>query len=196
VSLENNSILAVIPARGGSKSIKNKNLRKLMGVSLVGRACKLAKSIPWINHTIISTDDDVIKQEAIKYGAEAPFMRPDYLAGDAANSIDMWSHALESAEKHYKMQFDVTILLEPTSPLREIADIELTVETLIAENKSAAATVSKTPAHYTPHKTLTISDCGDIGFYLTDGVDYSLRQKIPAYYVVMECVTLFEGIHY
>lgn len=181
MSIENNKILAVIPARGGSKAIPNKNLCKLSGRSLVGRACMVAKSIDWIDQTIVSTDSKAIRDEALKFGAEAPFLRPEHLASDKANSIDMWIHALQSAEQFYQMQFDITLLLEPTSPLRTISDIKKTVEILL-NGGAAAATVSPTPAHFTPHKTLTIEDGGIIGFYLKEGPAFSIRQDIPKYY--------------
>ena len=80
------------------------------------------------------------------------------------------------------MRFDISILLEPTSPLRRPEDIERTVAALLKGDHLAAATISKAPAHFTPHKCLTIDDRGDVGFYLKDGALYSIRQKIPAYY--------------
>ena len=176
------TILAVVPARGGSKSIPRKNLCKVCGVSLVGRAAQIASSIEWIDHRIISTDDKEIAKEAAEYSLDVPFMRPDELAGDLATSIDMWRHAWIESEKHYGKRFDISILLEPTSPLRRSEDIRRTIETLIEGNHEAAVTVSAAPAHFTPHKCLTVDNDGHVGFYLRDGADYSIRQKIPDYY--------------
>ena len=176
------SILGVIPARAGSKGIPGKNLKSVGGISLVGRAAKLLSSLSWIDASVISTDGKDIADEAVKFGVEAPFMRPDDISGDMATSADMWRHAWLASEAHYGKRFDLSILLEPTSPMRRAEDIERTVQALIDNKAPSAATISKTPAHYTPHKTLTVSDQNTIGFYLPGGASYATRQKVPAYY--------------
>jgi CMP-N-acetylneuraminic acid synthetase len=180
--IEGHAVLAVVPARGGSKSIPRKNLKEIGGISLVGRAAMVARALPWIDAALISTDDRDILAEAERYGLDTPFLRPDDLSGDQAGSADMWRHAWLAAEKHYGRRFDISVLLEPTSPMRRPEDVDLTVRTLIETGAPAAATVSRTPAHFTPHKTLTLDDRGTIGFYLSDGARHSLRQGIPAYY--------------
>ena len=151
-------------------------------MSLVGRAGQVANALPWIDRTILSTDDMEIAEEGLARGLEVPFLRPDDLSGDLSSSVDMWQHAWLNAEKHYGMPFDISILLEPTSPLRRPEDIERTVATLLDGNHLAAATISKAPAHFTPHKCLTVDSRGYIGFYLKDGASFSIRQKIPTYY--------------
>ena len=176
------NILAVIPARGGSKGIPRKNLRKIAGTSLVGHAVNVARSLARIDRIIVSTDDAEIAAEGLKYGAEVPFMRPAELAGDNAGAVDMWQHVWTESEAHFSTRFDISILLEPTSPLRRPEDLTLTIDTLIESGCDAAATVSPSPAHFTPHKCLTLDDRGIIGFYHAEGHRYSLRQKIPRYY--------------
>lgn len=182
MSIEGKKVLAVIPARGGSKSIPRKNLCIVGGISLVGRAADIAAMIPWLDARIISTDDEEIAREGKRHGIDIPFMRPPDLSHDKATSIDMWRHAWLSAEAYYGEQFDLSILLEPTSPMRRIEDIERTVQAIVTTGAPAAATVSPTPAHFTPHKTLTLDEQGVIGFYLKDGARHSLRQGIPQYY--------------
>ena len=176
------TVLAVVPARGGSKSIPRKNLKMVGGVSLVGRAAQVAAALPMIDAALISTDDAEIAVEATAHGLDAPFMRPPELSGDTATSVDMWRHAWLAAEAHYGKRFDLSVLLEPTSPLRRPEDVERTLRALIDSGAPAAATVSPMPAHYTPHKTLKINEKGEIEFYLEDGAKHSLRQGIPAYY--------------
>lgn len=176
------NVLAVIPARGGSKSIPRKNLVKLDGLSLVGRAAKVALSLSWIDHAILSTDDEEIAAEGRLHRLEVPFMRPAELAGDKSNSIEMWRQVWLAAEEHFGIRFEYSLLLEPTSPLRRAEDIERTMRVLVEGNHKAAATFSRTPAHFTPHKTLTIDETGRIGFYLPEGARHSLRQSIPPYY--------------
>jgi CMP-N,N'-diacetyllegionaminic acid synthase len=180
--IEGRTVLAVVPARGGSKSIPRKNLKMVGGVSLVGRAARIAVALPLIDAALISTDDPEIAAEAKVHGLDAPFMRPPELSGDTASSVDMWRHAWLAAEAHYGKRFDLSVLLEPTSPLRRPEDVERTLRALVDAGAPAAATVSPTPAHYTPHKTLEINDKGEIIFYLEDGARHSLRQGIPAYY--------------
>lgn len=176
------SILAVIPARGGSKGIARKNLCLVGGISLVGRAVQTALSLEWIDRTILSTDDEEIAAEGQKYGAAVPFMRPPDLASDQARSTEMWKHAWLASEDHFNQTFDISILLEPTSPLRRPEDILTTVDTLVESGCDAAATFSRAPAHFTPHKCLTLDDDGIIGFYHAQGRQFSIRQKIPNYY--------------
>ena len=180
--LQGHNILAVIPARGGSKGIARKNLRKLCGKTLIAHAAECARQIDWIDATILSTDDTEIRQHAKTLNIDVPFIRPQALAGDRAKSIDVWIHAWHSSETHYAKTFDISVLLEPTSPLRMAEDIKNAVELLINTSADTVATVSKTPAHYTPHKTLEISGQGYISAYLENGMQYSIRQNIPDYY--------------
>jgi CMP-N,N'-diacetyllegionaminic acid synthase len=182
MSWKNLSVLVVVPARGGSKGIPRKNLRKLSGVSLVGRVGQLVSSMPWVTQAVLSTEDSEIAEEGKKYGLDVPFMRPKELADDYARSIDVWKHVWTSSEAFYSTTFDISIMLEPTSPLRRSEDIELTIKTMIDGDYSSAATVSRNPGHYTPEKTLLISDNNVIDFYLPDGAKHTIRQKIPPYY--------------
>jgi len=182
MAIRGRTILGVVPARAGSKGIPGKNLRPVGGISLVGRAAALLASLPWADARIVSTDGNEIAQEAVRHGIEAPFMRPDEHSGDMATSVQMWRHAWLASEAHYGSRFDISILLEPTSPLRRAEDVERTVTLLLDSGAAGAMTVSRTPAHYTPHKTLTLSPEGRVGFYLTEGGSYATRQKIPNYY--------------
>ena len=181
MSLHGLNILAVVPARGGSKAIPRKNLCHVGGISLVARAGQVVGSLPWIDARILSTDDREIADEGRAHGLDVPFMRPDEFSGDLANSIDMWRHAWLESEKHYGIRFDISVLLEPTSPMRRAGDITSTVELLLGDDYKTAATVSPAPAHFTPHKCLTVSD-GMIGFYHDAGAKHSIRQTIPTYY--------------
>ena len=176
------SVLGVVPARGGSKSIPRKNLCVVGGRSLLARAAHVAQQLEWLDARVLSTDDEEIAAEGRKHGLEVPFMRPDSLSGDTATSVDMWRHAWLQSEQHYGQRFDASVLLEPTSPLRTKEDVEHTIGTLVEKRCGAVATVSPTPAHFTPHKMLTVSSEGSIGFYLEGGARYALRQGIPANY--------------
>jgi|LSQX01.1.fsa_nt_gb CMP-N-acetylneuraminic acid synthetase len=175
-------ILAVVPARGGSKGIPRKNLCTIGDMTLIGHTARVIKSLPWIDKAVLSTEDEEIAAEGKKHGLEVPFMRPVELAGDKAKSVDMWQHAWIASEEYYGCRFDISILLQPTSPFRIPEDVTRTVKALFEGNHLAAATVSRAPGDYTPHKCLTVDQNGIINFFLKDGAQYSLRQDIPPFY--------------
>ena len=182
MSFEGFNILAVIPARGGSKGVPGKNLRTLHGKSLIEHVSSMIRELPWIDQTVLSTDDPGIQQHAVSIGLDAPFLRPSELSSDHAKSIDAWIHAWLFSEKHYNKKFDLSVLLEPTSPMRLPSDVRNAVALLITSRANSVATVSKTPGHFTPHKTLEIASSGYLHPYLMNGMKYSIRQEIPSYY--------------
>lgn len=175
------NVLAVVPARGGSKGIPRKNLQPVCGLSLLGHAARVVRALPWVDLGILSTDDEEIAAEGSRHGLMAPFRRPASLASDTATSIDMWRHAWLSSEDHADQRFDISILLEPTSPMRTPADVEGTIRLLVDGGHAAAATVSRNPAHFTPEKTLLVDAEGRIGHYLGTHAR-ARRQDIPPYY--------------
>jgi CMP-N-acetylneuraminic acid synthetase len=175
-------VLAVVPARGGSKGIPGKNLKPIRGLSLVARAARCIAEAGFVDRAVCSTDDPEIAAEARRAGLDVPVLRPAELATDAARSIDVWQQVWRDSEARDGVTYEVSILVEPTSPLRRASDLEHAVRAMLAQGAKAAATVSPTPAHYTPHKTLTVGGEGRIGFYLTDGARFARRQDIPSYY--------------
>ncbi|WP_277552371.1 cytidylyltransferase domain-containing protein [Halobaculum limi] len=116
------SVLAIIPARGGSKRVKRKNIREVGGKPLIAHTIEEAISTEAIDTTIVSTEDDEIAEIAKKYGADVPFSRPEELATDSASSASVVSHALDWFEARDKT-FDTVCLLQATSPLRTSEDI-------------------------------------------------------------------------
>jgi CMP-N-acetylneuraminic acid synthetase len=182
MSLHDKNVLAVIPARGGSKGIPRKNLKTISGKTLIQHAYEVTKELTWIDATVLSSEDDEIIAHGLELGIDTPYRRPDELATDHAKSIDAWQHAWLACEHHHNKIFDISILLEPTSPMRTATDIKNVVDLLIETNANTVATVSKTPGHYTPHKTLEISKDGYIKSYIKDGLKYSIRQQIPDYF--------------
>lgn len=112
------TVLAIIPARGGSKGIPGKNLREIGGRSLLARTVTVACASQPIDHVIVTTDDKNIAAAARAAGAQTPFMRPAHLASDAAPTIPVISHAVLEFEKMIGSQVDTIVLLEPTVPFR------------------------------------------------------------------------------
>lgn len=175
------SVLAVVPARGGSKGIPRKNLCLVGGKSLIERVASVIAALSWLDAAVLSTDDEEIASEGRRCGLAVPFRRPAELAADSAGSVDMWRHAWLESERHHGNTFALSVLLEPSSPLRRPEDVERTLEALVMQGRAAAATVSRTPAHYAPEKTLSLRD-GVIGFALPSGAGIRQRQQLPAYY--------------
>lgn len=175
-------ILAVVPARGGSKGIPRKNLSQVGGISLIGHAAKVATALHWIDHAVISTDDLDMLEEGKRWGLEAPFLRPQELAQDLTSAVDTWCHAWLSCEDYYHCRFDLSIWLQPTTPLRTPEEVEMTVRALVEGNHQAAATVSLVPGHFTPQKILTLNKEGVLQYFDQAGPNHTARQTIPSYY--------------
>lgn len=117
------NILCVIGARGGSKGLKGKNIRPLLGKPLIAWSIEQAKACPEISRVIVSTDDQRIADVALQYGAEVPFLRPGELAGDRVGKWAVWRHALEYCESKLNWPVDIYVDLDCTSPLRDVEDI-------------------------------------------------------------------------
>jgi len=152
------NILAVVPARGGSKGIPLKNLKEVGGKSLVAHAANTIASVPEIDRSIVSTDHDGIAQEAEAHGLAAPFRRPEDLSGDRIGDWDVLYHALTECEKIDNLTYDIVVMLQPTSPLRTADHVRATIAKLVEGAYDAVWTVSRTDLKYHPLKQLTIED--------------------------------------
>ena len=124
------SILAIIPARGGSKGLPGKNIRPLCGKPLIGWSIEHAQRSKYVDEIFISTDSQEIADVAKQCGASCPELRPEYLARDTAPSSEFIIYTLNKFKKEGK-QFDFFILLEPTSPLRDVEDVDKSIEMLV-----------------------------------------------------------------
>lgn len=174
-------VLAVVPARSGSKGIQNKNLARVGGLSLIARAGKVLSQIPWIDRRVISTDSPDYAQEGIAHGLEAPFVRPVELSTDHAGALEMLVHALEACEQLDRCRYDLVILAEPTSPLREQTDIEITINALLDMEADAAVTVSRLDTKTHPHKVFSIVD-GRLHYFSEGGANVTARQSLEPLY--------------
>ncbi|MCK5504522.1 MAG: acylneuraminate cytidylyltransferase family protein [Thermodesulfovibrionia bacterium] len=140
------TILGIIPARCGSKGLPGKNLREISGEPLIAWSIKRAVSSKYIDRVIVTTDDHEIADTAKKYGAQVPFLRPEELAGDKTPMLDVVIHAIDFL-KDKNMVFDYIALLEPTSPLRKINDIDRAIEELVNQEEKADGLVSVGEVH-------------------------------------------------
>ena len=121
-------ILPLIPARGGSKGVKNKNIHEVNNKPLIQYTIETAISTNIFDHIFVSTDSEKIAEVSLKLGAKVPFIRPESLAQDESNSIDVMKHALEWFNENKGLQFEYLLLLQPTSPLRNENDIINSIE--------------------------------------------------------------------
>lgn len=133
-------MIAIIPARGGSKGLPGKNIRPLNGKPLIAYAIEAALKAKHIDRVIISTDDEGIARVAMEYGAELPFMRPAELASDTAMAIDNYIYTIGRLEQEGGKSIDGFVVLQPTSPLRIAEDIDGAIE--LFEQKGADSVIS------------------------------------------------------
>ena len=149
-------ILAIIPARGGSKGIKNKNLKKIKGKSLINILSNVLKKIEIIDDTVISTDSFKIINDAKKNNIKNFILRSKKLSGDKIDDMPVLKDALQKYEKLSNKKFDYIVMLQLTSPLRHFIDVEKAIKKTIDKNFNALWTISEVDLKYHPDKQLTI----------------------------------------
>ena len=174
-------MLAVVPARGGSKGIPLKNLKEIGGRSLVALAGDVARKVPEIDRRIVSTDHDKIVATAIDAGLEAPFLRPEDISGDRISDWDVLSHALISMESLDEVNYDIVVMLQPTSPLRRVSDVSETIKMLVEKNLDAVWSVSITDSKAHPLKQLVIRE-DRMDYWDAKGANIIARQQLEPVY--------------
>ncbi|MDC1036186.1 acylneuraminate cytidylyltransferase family protein [Alphaproteobacteria bacterium] len=135
-------ILAIIPARGGSKGLPKKNILPISGKPLIIWTIDRAKNSKYLDRTLVSTDCKEIAKVALDAGAEVPFLRPDEFSTDTSPTMEAIEHTVSWLESEQSMVYDYILLLEPTSPLREEYDIDNMIEILIEKSSNFDSIVS------------------------------------------------------
>jgi CMP-N,N'-diacetyllegionaminic acid synthase len=170
------SLLALIPARGGSKGIPRKNIRELCGKPLIAWSIEVAQESDLVDKVVVSTDDEEIAEIALNYGAEVPFLRPSELSQDETPGIEPVLHALNKLP-----QFDMTLILQPTSPLRNVADIDGILKMCQEHQAPAAVSICESSKHpnwmFYRKENQTLSHYEDI-------LIAARRQDLPKVYAV------------
>lgn len=174
-------ILAVIPARGGSKGVPGKNIKILGDRPLIAYSIESAKKSRLISAIMVSTDSDDIAAVAMKYGAKVPFMRPKELAEDATPTLAVLQHAVDFYESQGQI-FDAVCLLQPTSPFRGKDLIDKAIEKFTAANADALVSVLPVPHEYNPHWTFLSDDNQLLQIATGDEKLISRRQDLPKAY--------------
>jgi N-acylneuraminate cytidylyltransferase/CMP-N,N'-diacetyllegionaminic acid synthase len=144
--MSENKFVVIIPARGGSKGILNKNLKELLGKPLIAYSIECAIHSKYVDRVIVSTDSLEIAEISKKYGAEVPFLRPSELATDNSPVIDTFIYTIERLERDNGVPINHFIVLQPTSPLRTTKDLDEAIELFIS--KDADSVVSYTPEEH------------------------------------------------
>ena len=170
-------VLAVVPARGGSKGLPGKNLATVGGVPLVARVGEVVAACPSIDRAVVSTDDDAIATVAEASGLDAPFRRPEDLSGDRIGDVEVLQHALAATEADDASRYDVVVMLQPTSPLRTADQVEGVLRRLVDDGLDAVWTVSPTDGKAHPVKQLRLDD-GLLAFDHADGAAIVARQQL------------------
>jgi len=195
-------VLAVVPARGGSKGIPLKNLKEVGGLSLIAWVGKVIEQIPEIDRSVVSTDHEMIAQAAEAAGIDAPFRRPEELSGDRIGDLDVLRHALLTSEALDGLTYDIVLMLQPTSPLRQPEDVRACLIKLVEEKWDAVWTVSETDSKNHPLKQLKVESDGALNYYDATGSRIIARQQLGklyhrngvAYAISRECLLMQSSI--
>ena len=152
-------IIAIIPARGGSKGIPGKNIKPLSGKPLIVWTIEAAQGSKHVTRTIVSTDDEKIAEVARSLGVEVPFIRPADIAQDLSTDVEFLTHALNWLKEHEGYEPDIVLRLPPTSPLRTSAHIDEGIEKLLnTPEADAVRPIIEAPKH--PYKMWKIAKDG------------------------------------
>lgn len=178
-------VVAIIPARGGSKGIKRKNLVPFNGKPLVAHSILHGLEASLVNRVLVSTDDEEIREVSLSYGAEVPFLRPFELAGDLVLDLPVFEHALRFLEEHEGYYPDLVVHLRPTAPHRKAAWIDEAVR-LLAGHPAADSVRSVSEPDKHPYRMFSIDSDGYLDPIMKHehSVPYLLRRQDlpPVYY--------------
>lgn len=170
-------VLALIPARGGSKGLPVKNILVVAGRPLLAFSVDAARESRFVDRVVLSSDDDAIIAAALKCGCEAPFRRPAALATDAASSVDVVLHALDQLP-----DYEVVVLLQPTSPQRDAADVDAACEHFAASGAPSCVSVSE--VRQNPYWMYRLSDGGRLCPVMESFPEFTRRQDLPPIYAL------------
>jgi N-acylneuraminate cytidylyltransferase len=181
-SPEPSAILAVVPARGGSKGLPGKNIAPLLGLPLVAHALRFAARLPEVERTIVSTDDEEIARTARSYGGDVPFIRPAELARDDTAMWPVLRHALEQVDPRGD-RFGYLLLVDPTNPVREPSDVTAMLRRLNA-HAHADGIVSVAEPPFSPVWHAVVERDGYLAHVIEDGTRLVRRQDAPVVHVI------------
>jgi len=180
-------ILALIPARSGSKGLPGKNIKIFNGKPLIAWSIKEALSSKYLDKIVVSTDSENIARVSRKYGAQVPFIRPKRLATSLAKIIDVLLHATSYFEAKGE-EYDLIMLLQPTSPLRQTCDIDKSIELFFKKRANAVVSVCLTEHH--PWLSNTLTAGLRMEKFSRKLIKDKNRQELPVYYRINGAIYL------
>lgn len=182
-------VLAVIPARSGSKSVKDKNIREIAGKPMIAYSIEHGLASKKINRVIVSTDSERYADIARQYGAEVPFLRPAEYAKDDSLDLEVFEHALQFLKETEGYVPDLIVQLRPTYPIRRIKDIDAMVE-IMEKDSSIDSVRCIAPAKEIPYKMWLKEENNEIKPLMTNIPEcYNMpRQKLPKVYYQNACI--------
>lgn len=183
-----NSILAIVPARGGSKGLPKKNIQKLCGEPMINYTISAAIESGIFDDVIVSTDDEEIARVSQRAGAQVPFLRPATLSGDSASSVDVVLHAIQFMENKGK-RYNKVCLLQPTSPLRTAQHIRGAYQ--VFNDRSANSVISICECDHSPLWSNTLEKDGRMDHFIREELKGKRRQELPRYYRINGAIYLF-----
>lgn len=176
------NILAIIPARGGSKSVPRKNIIKVNGKPLISYTINPALKINRLTDVVVSTDDTEIAKISRKLGAQVPFIRPVDLALDQSQSAPVIEHALHFMENLRGFKYDAVLMLQPTSPLRTVQHIEESLDLFISQECDSVVSIVSVGGNHPFRMKRLIGD--QLINYIDQGFwDMRPRQSLPEVYI-------------
>lgn len=174
-------ILAVIPARGGSKGVPGKNKKLLNGKPLIHYSIDAALHCKYISEVLVTTDDDEIIKISKSLGANVPFKRPEHLAEDTTPTLPVLQHAIAFLKEEGK-EFDAICLLQPTSPFRPKGFLDKALKTFQEKQTDSLVSVLEVPHQYNPHWTFEANEKGILHIATGEKQIISRRQELPKAY--------------
>ena len=172
--------IAVVPARAGSKGVKNKNLLPVMGRPLLAHSIECGLACPSVDHVVLSTDTDEIARVGLEWGAEVPFLRPAELARDTSPMLPVMQHAVTACEESYGMPIETLVLLHPTSPLRTVEDVECCISLL--RSGDCDAVISARPGRRNPYFNMVVQAGPYVRLAIPSETPIGRRQDAPPVY--------------
>lgn len=184
-------ILAVVPARGGSKGLPGKNIRPFAGLPLIAHSILCAKLCPDVERCIVSTDSAEIAETAKRYGADVPFLRPAELAGDDTAMWPVLRHALAAVEAEGR-RFEALLLLDPTSPGRWPEDVAAAWRRL-KDTPEADGVIAVSRPEFNPIWNAVVERDGWMAQLIEEGSRYDRRQDVPPVYRINGALYLWRA---
>ena len=179
-------IIAIIPARSQSKGLKNKNIKKINSVPLLGYTGLFLDTLKYIDESIISTDSLKYQKIAKKFNINSFFLRPKKLSGSSISDIQVIDHAINYLNNIKKEKYDIILYLQPTSPNRKKEDMTKAIKILIKKKLDSVWSVTKIDKKFHPLKILKKNNKNNndgFNYYLEEGKDIIARQQLDDLYI-------------